>query len=169
MKAMQAGIHEEGLVLHIPTKTVCAEPFPFLQLNLYSTSVKDLSFKKAWKISLKEDIDALDGFVVWFDTFFLTSCDDVVPGNERAEKWSQTYGKGVAFTTGPHGKETHWRQGVLLIDNTNEKAAPRKRGDVLSGFLEYAVPEENSRALDISVTWTIEPDEKSQSQLWRMK
>jgi protein arginine N-methyltransferase 3 len=167
MKAMQAGIHDEAQVLHMPTKTICAEPFPFLQLSLHSTAVKDLVFKRKWETALTKDIDALDGFIVWFDTFFMPSRNDTVPEDAKAEEWAQKSSKGNAFTTGPVGKETHWRQGVLLIDNTNTSPSPHKSGEKLSGEIEYSVPSENSRALDVGVTWSIEGVSRSQS--WQMR
>lgn len=167
MKAMQAGIHEDAQVLHMPTKTVAAEPYPFLQLDLHSTAVKDLVFKRKYEATLKEDIDALDGFIVWFDTFFMPSRTDTVPVDAKAEEWATNGSKGNAFTTGPGGKETHWRQGVLLIDNT-ESSVPRKAGEKLIGEIEYSVPEDNSRALDVGISWTM-PDSSVQKQTWKMR
>lgn len=169
MKAMQAGIHEDAQVLTMPAGTVCAEPSPLLQLSLRSTSVKDLSFKRTWQANLTQDIDALDGFIIWFDTFFTCSKDDHVPGAAKAEDWAKTGKRGNAFTTGPKGKETHWKQGVLLIDNTKEKPTARKEGAELSGELEYSVPKDNSRALNVRMKWMFEREEKENLQIWKMR
>ncbi|KUJ23020.1 putative ribosomal protein arginine N-methytransferase rmt3 [Mollisia scopiformis] len=168
MKAMQAGIHEDAQVLDMPNSTLCAEPFPFLQLSLHTTTVKDLVFKRKWQAKLKQDIDALDGFIIWFDSFFMPSRDDVVPEDARAEEWAKAEKMGIAFTTGPGGKVTHWKQGVMLIDNTKAIPTSRKEGEELSGELEYAVPEDNSRALNVGLTW-IFGEEKDVSQTWRMR
>ncbi|KAK0103554.1 hypothetical protein ONS95_005571 [Cadophora gregata] len=168
MKAMQAGIHDDAQVLHMPARTVCAEPFPFLQLSLHTTTVKDLVFKRKWQAKLKEDIDALDGFIIWFDSFFMPSREDVVPGNARAEEWTKQGKNGIAFTTGPGGKETHWKQGVMLIDNTKERPASHKAGEEITGELEYAVPEDNSRALNVGITWKFAEDKES-TQIWKMR
>lgn len=153
MKAMQAGIYDDAQVLHMPTSTLCMEPFPFLQLSLHTTTVKELVFKRKWQGILTKDIDVLDGFVIWFDTFFLPSRLDKVPENAKAEEWTKQEGKGVAFTTGPAGKETHWRQGVLFIDIISKSGNSYKQGDHIEGELEYAVPDDNSRALDVKVSW----------------
>jgi protein arginine N-methyltransferase 3 len=171
MKAMQAGIHEDAQVLDMPASTVCAKPFPFLQLSLHTTTVKDLVFKQKWQANLSQDIDALDGFIIWFDTFFMPSREDKVPEDAKAEEWAKADSgkKGVAFTTGPKGKITHWKQGVMLIDNTKEKAASRKVGEVVSGELEYAVPEDNSRALNVGFKWKFDSEEKENSQSWKMR
>ena len=117
---------------------------------------------------MKSDIDALDGFIIWFDSFFMPSREDLVPENARAEEWAKAGKKGVAFTTGPGGKETHWKQGVMLIDNTKETPVARKKGEHLAGVLEYAVPEDNSRALIVGLTWQFD-EEKEMSQTWKMR
>src|SRR5205814_10423500 len=114
MRAMQAGMYDESQVLHMPAKAVCGSPYPFLQLDLYSVATKDLIFKREWESTLVQDVDAIDGFLIWFDAFFMPSKDDKVPNHAKAEDWEWQGRKGVAFTTGPYGKETHWRQGVLF-------------------------------------------------------
>jgi protein arginine N-methyltransferase 3 len=167
MKAMQAGIHEDAQILQMPTNTICADSYPFLQLSLHSTTVKDLVFKKKWESVLSKDVDALDGFVVWFDAFFLPSHRDIVPENAKAENWAKEQKNGLAFTTGPSGKETHWRQGVLFVDNIATPGVKYKKGESIRGDLEYAVPEDNSRALDLKISWTTGPRFSSQS--WKMK
>jgi protein arginine N-methyltransferase 3 len=168
MKAMQAGIHDDAQVLNMPATTLCAKPFPFLQLSLHSTTVKDLVFKRKWQGTLAQDIDALDGFIIWFDTFFMPSPSDKVPEDAKAEEWPKFMNKGVAFTTGPRGKETHWKQGVLLIDNTKKEAIGRKSGDVIMGELEYSVPEDNSRALGLRMKWRFTSEGNETSQDWKM-
>lgn len=164
MKAMQQGIYEEAAVLHMPTNTMCGTPSMFRQLSLHTTTVKDLSFKAQYKSTLEKDIDHLDGFDIWFDTFFLPNREDTVPLDARAESWN---GKGNAFTTGPWGQETHWRQGVMFIEDS-KKGEGYKKGDIIEGELEYAVPEENSRALNVEFSWNAEKGEKK-SQKWRMR
>lgn len=168
MKPMQAGINDDALVLQMPTKTVVAEPYSFNQLSLHTTSVKDLVFTKKWDGIIREDIECLDGFIVWFDTFFMPDRADTVPETARAETWAKIGGKGIAFTTGPYAKETHWRQGVLLV---NDACATRNiiKGERLTGELEYKVAEDNSRALDIRVSWTSGEDAVPKSQLWKMR
>jgi type I protein arginine methyltransferase len=168
MMAMQAGIYDDSQILYMPANTLCAEPFPFLQLDLHATTVKDLVFKRKWRCTLNKDIDALDGFVIWFDAFFMPSRDHKVPENAKAEDWAKQERKGVAFTTGPLGKETHWRQGVFFVDSTVDGLA-YKEGQALAGDLEYIVPIENSRALDVTLSWSSSPEQKLKSQSWKMR
>lgn len=168
MKAMQTGIYDDSQILHMPAKSLCGDPFPFLQLDLHTTTVKDLVFKKRWECTLTDDIDAVDGFLIWFDSFFMPSRNDKVPGSAKAEVWTKQQNKGVAFTTGPHGRETHWKQGVLFVENSVEKLGLR-RGEKLNGDLEYIVSEENSRALDINLSWGAGSGLKLKSQSWKMR
>ncbi|KAJ8063391.1 hypothetical protein OCU04_008612 [Sclerotinia nivalis] len=169
MKAMQAGIHEDAQVLDMPASTICGEPFPFLQLSLHTTTVKDLTFRRKWETKLTQDIDALDGFMIWFDSFFLPTRTDEVPVNAKAEEWAKEGKKGVAFTTGPKAKVTHWKQGVLLIDNIKEQSKEHKAGEQISGELEYLVADDYSRALAIGVDWKFDGEEATNSQTWKMR
>ena len=168
MKAMQTGIHDDAQVLVMPTSTICAEPSPFLQLSLHTTTVKDLVFKRKFQSKLTKDIDALDGFIIWFDTFFLPSRENTVPEDAKAEEWAKADKPGIAFTTGPFAQATHWKQGVMLIDNVKGQSISRKAGEELSGELEYAVPEDNSRALNVGFTWNF-GNEKASTQTWKMR
>lgn len=168
MKAMQAGIHEEILILDMPPETICGEPFPFLQLNLYTARAKDLVFTTKWKSTLSKNIDSLDGFMIWFDSFFMPSRDDIVPRLSKAEDWPKNVNKGVAFTTGPNGKPSHWKQGVMLIDNIKAQSGPRNAGQGITAEIVFAVPERNLRGLKISMKWSIN-GESEKSQSWELQ
>ncbi|RKF59117.1 Ribosomal protein arginine N-methyltransferase rmt3 [Erysiphe neolycopersici] len=168
MKAMQAGIHEEILILDMPPETICGEIYPFLQLDLYSANVKDLTFMTKWKSMICKDINTLDGFMIWFDSFFMPNRDDVVPKNSKAESWPNNGNKGVAFTTGPNGKPSHWKQGVMLIDNIKVKSGPIKAGQEILAELAFSIPEKNLRGLKISMKWSIN-EESEKSQSWELQ
>jgi protein arginine N-methyltransferase 3 len=168
MKAMQAGIHDDAQVLDMPASTLCAEPFPFLQLSLHSTTVKDLVFKRNWQAKLSRNIDALDGFIIWFDSFFMPSRELDVPENAKAEEWAKAGKTGIAFTTGPRAKITHWKQGVLLIDNTKRQPLRKGEGEELRGMLEYSIPDDNSRALNLRVEWEFSGGGSQEMQAWKM-
>jgi protein arginine N-methyltransferase 3 len=137
-------------------------------LSLHLTTVKDLVFKRSWRTKLCRDIDALDGFIIWFDSFFMPSREYSVPEDARAEEWAKAGKKGIAFTTGPRAKVTHWKQGVLLIDNTKQQPSSRKEGEELSGILEYSIPDDNSRALILSMRWRFNAEGSQGSQSWKM-
>lgn len=170
MKAMQAGIYNDAQVMHMPSTTICAKQAPFMQLSLHTTTVKDLVFKQNVQFKLNKDIDSLDSFIIWFDTFFMPSSTDTVPESAQAEEWSKNGGKGIAFTTGPFEKATHWKQGILMIDNikVSDGAKELKEGEVIDAEIEYSVASENSRALDLIVKWSSKTI-GSREQKWEMR
>ncbi|KAI0445637.1 S-adenosyl-L-methionine-dependent methyltransferase [Xylaria telfairii] len=142
MSAMAKGIYDEVRVLHWPGDKVCGTPSAFKMLNLYTTMAADLSFTAPYASRLTQDVDAVDGFLIWFDTFFSPVAPasltqqapkdqkaaganfdrHSVPDDAVATEWIlDSKGKRdqdrVAFTTGPFdGAETHWKQGLLLCD-----------------------------------------------------
>lgn len=170
MNSMLAHIYDEVLIRDLKSSILAADSVPFLQLPLHHTTKSDLTFaNRPFTMELKEDIDALDGFVIWFDTFFLPSRVDTVSAYARAEDWGRRGGKGVAFTTGPGGPETHWRQGVLLIDHGKREAKALKKGQVIQGKIGYKKREDNSRELDIEIKWDVAGSEEKGKQLWLMR
>ncbi|KAI0539182.1 S-adenosyl-L-methionine-dependent methyltransferase [Xylaria digitata] len=133
MSAMAKGIYDEVRVLHWPGDKVCGTPSAFKMLDLYTTTAADLSFTAPYASRLTQDVDAVDGFLIWFDTFFSPTAPSSsaqqtsedkhsVPDDAIATEWIlDNKGKRdqdrVAFTTGPFGgAETHWKQGLLLCD-----------------------------------------------------
>lgn len=171
MSSMLAHIHDEVFIQYFKPSSIPAESYPFLQLPLHTTKKDDLTFsKKPFSIYLNEDIDALDGFLIWFDTFFQPSREDKIPASARAEQWSHTHGtNSVAFTTGPAGSETHWRQGVLLIDRGKRQPTALRKGQAIVGTIGYKKREENIRELDIEVEWDGRWSGEKGKQVWVMR
>ncbi|KAI0397178.1 S-adenosyl-L-methionine-dependent methyltransferase [Xylariaceae sp. FL0594] len=179
MSAMAKGIYDEVRVLNWPADKVCGTPSAFKMLDLYTTTAADLSFTAPYASRLTRDVDAVDGFLIWFDTFFSPTAPSSakangaggdnkhnVPDDAEALKWIlDTKGKRdhdrVAFTTGPFGSaDTHWKQGLLLCDpHVADKAGGNadtrmdKKDDEVHGEITFAVAEDNARALVIKATW----------------
>lgn len=133
MSAMAKGIYDEVRVLHWPEDKVCGTSSAFKMLDLYTTTAADLSFTAPYASRLTKDVDAVDGFLIWFDTFFSPTAPSQnaaaagadkhgVPDDAVAKEWildskGNRHQDRVAFTTGPFGgAETHWKQGLLLCD-----------------------------------------------------
>ncbi|KAH8677705.1 S-adenosyl-L-methionine-dependent methyltransferase [Xylariales sp. PMI_506] len=169
MKAMQSGIWDDVKVLHWPKATVCGQPAGFKLLDLYTIQAKDLSFTAKWKTQLTEDIDALDGYLLWFDNFFAPTRDNQgVDIDSVADEWVKGDKDRVAFTTGPFNTDTHWKQGMLLIKPKEGEESPAlKKGDVIEGDITFAPPEDMPRGLVIKTSWTAAGKQLSQS--WDMR
>lgn len=119
MRAMDHKIYDDVIVRSIDPKTVVGSPSTFRTIDLHSVTVPELEFKKAefgCEIDRDEE-EGLSAFVIWFDTFFLTSRKPL-PADAVAESWK---GSGNAFTTGPYGKDTHWKSCLCVIDHTNKR------------------------------------------------
>ncbi|KAH8695523.1 protein arginine methyltransferase RmtB [Talaromyces proteolyticus] len=166
MSAMLTNIYDEAIVTTTKPEHVAGDSAVFLPLPLHTITVDELTFLKNFEVTLKEDIDALDGWNIWFDTFFMPSPstkfdNNAVPSVMKKEGF-------VAFTTGPFGTETHWQQCVLLADHSETKAVPLKKGQVIKGSIAYRKKEEGSRALDIDVCWNIEGLQE-RKQTWSLQ
>ena len=142
MSAMKKGIREDVTITHLPADTLVSDPATFCHLPLHDVGLKDLVFTKPFELKINKDAPTLDAFVIYFDNYFATTRDQVIAEDARAETWNDNKG-GISFTTGPGGKETHWRQGLLLIDEG--KNAPVKAGEVITGEITYRERKENSR------------------------
>ena len=171
MTSMLAHVRDEVFIQHLKSSSVPASSFPFLHLPLHTIAKEDLTFaNRPFTVVLAQDIDALDGFVIWFDAFFQLSRDHVVPATARAEEWARSGDEGVAFTTGPAGPDTHWRQGVLLIDRGKEHIPTTlPAGQVIEGTVGYKKREDNSRELDIELQWQAPGAEEGGKQVWFMR
>lgn len=166
MSSMLTGIYDEALVRSIQPSALPADSNIFLPLPLHTITVDELSFLKEFQVTLNEDIDALDGFAIWFDMFFMPSRESTIPDNAIPSEMQK---KGiVAFTTGPHGTETHWQQGVCLIDHGKKRATPMKKGQTITGKIGYQKKEEKSRSLDITIDWDAQGIQKG-SQQWSLQ
>ncbi|KAJ5561398.1 hypothetical protein N7535_004135 [Penicillium sp. DV-2018c] len=167
MNSMLHKIYDEAVVRGTQSSTIVGESQIFLTLPLHTITVDELSFLKEFQVTLNQDIDALDGWAIWFDIFFMPSRDSVLPENAIPSEMQK---KGiVSFTTGPDGIETHWQQTILLIDHAKDHAKggarALKKGEVLTGKVGYEKTEKGSRGIDISVEWASNAGEKG-VQLW---
>ncbi|KAK9472229.1 S-adenosyl-L-methionine-dependent methyltransferase [Dipodascopsis tothii] len=148
MSAMKPRIFDEVLVESFPASAMVTEPAVFKTLPLHTISVPELDFSAPFTIPLdKTKPEALDGLVIYFDTYFTRSRDEVVEADARAESWTKPSGS-LGFTTGPWGpKQTHWRSGALLFSGAQSVPV----GDKLTGSIAYTKSTTNSREIEIDL------------------
>ncbi|KAL6887820.1 S-adenosyl-L-methionine-dependent methyltransferase [Trichoderma evansii] len=169
MKAMQEGIYDDVRVEAMPQTALCGEPYPFKTLDLHTVKPEELSFTAKWQSRLLRPQDGLDGFLIWFDNFFATSRDEPMPEPEvTPEVFIKAKSGNVAFTTGPSGTVTHWKQGFLMVPPENP---PSALPGAISGQITFAALEENARALKIDVTCSPEGQstENQKEKKWSWK
>lgn len=162
MKAMQANIFDDVRIDVLPSDCLGATPCAFSMLDLHAVKVEDLVFDKPWHTTLSGDGKTLFGFVMWFDIFFAPTRDDKTVGDTMtAAEWSAAGPQRVSFTTGPFGRATHWKQGVV-INKEYAEAQIAAETQELQGRISFTIPESYTRGLNIGITWkTAEKGEKS--------
>ena len=198
MSAMLEGAYDEAIIMQVPNSSVVGPGQTFWMANLHTITVEHLeSQDKTFSLDIRETIDRLDGFVIWFDTFFATDHDVTLDKDTEATHWT-TQGK-IAFTTGPNAKRTHWQQAVLLIDpnietvsqvfngvdplpqRTGTDATPEVdedteevqardigRGETIDGEISFTPTEEDKRALKIEVRWSRNQIGLKDEQQWAL-
>jgi protein arginine N-methyltransferase 3 len=168
MRAMKEKMTDDVLIRHLPSSAIASEPVVFKTLNLYDTKVADLDFKAEFELSVNDDVESLDAFVIYFDTFFLPSRDDQLPVAPRADKWLKA-ARGIAMSTAPGlpEKETHWRQGVCLINPETTFKLPAGQQRKLTGTIQYELGRKKSREADIEIEWKV--NDTVGSQRWGMR
>ncbi|KAF3766006.1 hypothetical protein M406DRAFT_88807 [Cryphonectria parasitica EP155] len=172
MKPMLEGLLKDVRVQYVPRESVAGSPSPYA-LDLYRCTVDDLSFRVPWASKLaRHDVECVDGFVIWFDNYFATTrrpAGEVERIEAPAEEWQAERADGsVAFTTGPHAKDTHWKQGFLMVeDQEGKKGRSYKAGDEIEGYLSFSIAEENARGLDVKIEWDGLPNDQH-AQTWSL-
>ncbi|KAF3491198.1 S-adenosylmethionine-dependent methyltransferase superfamily domain-containing protein [Arthroderma uncinatum] len=165
MTSMLEGVHDEAIVRSLNSSIMAAESELFFYMPLHTITAKELVFTKEFSVTLSRDIDSLDGWAVWFDIIFMPSADSKLTPEEALPELMKKRDI-VAFTTGPGGKETHWQQGLFLIDQKENPTAAMTKGQVVNGSIEYQKKDETSRLLDITIGWNA--DGKAGSQKWSL-
>ncbi|KAI9888459.1 MAG: hypothetical protein M1814_006906 [Vezdaea aestivalis] len=178
MTSMLDKIGEDVIVRSFSPENIAAPSQEFLILPLQTIKSEDLTFKdKPFEFKISQDIDMLDGFAIWFDTFFTRSPDATIkPKGVKAEEWKEKEGGEVAFTTGPGGKETHWQQCMMMITHlqSGKSTIPLQRNQVVRGTIGYSKRETNSRELDVNLKWEAESDNSNDrkeygQRIWSMR
>ncbi|KAL7624764.1 Ribosomal protein arginine N-methyltransferase rmt3 [Parahypoxylon ruwenzoriense] len=211
MRSMQAGIYDDARVLRWSSSTqnenssdgsegdddgIAGSPIAFKLLDLYQTTTEDLSFTAPFASSIARDVDALDGFLIWFDIFFSPSLrgssgstNTAISLTSAAGPWACADPQNrVAFTTGPHGAPTHWKQGLLLAkpergpkepaggrskpgpettdaaDKEKPTTTALKKGYQVKGDITFSVPEDHARGLSVKVSWN-----DKREQTWALR
>lgn len=158
-----------------------AESKPFLSLPLATAKTSDLEFDQhEFILEVNKDVRALNGFAIWFDTFFLKPGEGPMPAYVKAEDFEdfvhgsdddpvltraiekegfdcfvRPTASSVAFTTGPYGPPTHWNQGLVLISRAGMPSFPLRPGHLVRGAVRYSKQGAALEGLNIKIQWGI--------------
>ena len=161
MTSMLDKIHDEAMTRVVDAKELAAESVTFYELDLHSVTVKDLEFCQPFELTWKEGFDRLEGFIIWFDIFFMRSRKE----NLQKDFEVATAAKRgiVSFSTGPQSQPTHWQQGVLMVKN---QVDGMKAGEVINGHVAYRKKEGQERSIDVDVDWKVLNSGRLEHQTW---
>lgn len=159
MRVMRKGVFEGAMIEVaslpvIPSDLSSAEGSnKIIHLDLHTAAVTDLTFHKPFQLKLNREVDAIDGFVVWWDAIFgrSGSKDNV-----------------VTLSTGPLAKRTHWQQVKLVIDRQEKAGWRLPAGGTVQGSMEYSRPSDEHRNLEMTVDWSVEGMAEHGRQRWRI-
>jgi len=126
-----------------------------------------LYFTAEYSTAMQGEVATFDGFLVWFDNFFSPLRVESAPPPSTTPAVFKLASPGhVAFTTGPDGPETHWKQGILLIKPQNTvQGLPDSRR--ITGQVSFSAHSDNTRALVLGVTWSTKDGYNNQT--WDLK
>lgn len=167
MGAMKDGIFDDILIDSLKQTSLGTEPVVFESLDLHKVDVKDLVFKRPFTLKCLPGHESIIAFHIWFDTFFTRDRADSASVRNPIEGSTKT-SSGNAFSTGPHGTATHWKQAVLLIDGE----IVLTEGQTVTGEIEYRKGANNPRFLEIVINWSVSgpkvQNESSRTQVWHL-
>ena len=175
MKSMleDASIYKEVRIRDVRASSLAADSEPIYHANLHHQAIDEHRniYKDDVNMTLTKGIGSLDGFAVWFDTFFATSADEQIPISALGESWSgkELGGRETAFTTGPKGPYTHWQQGSLLIDRRACGVEPLATGQLIKAKISCEQNRENARELLFKINWQVEGTWERMEQVWYLK
>jgi len=119
----------EPLVDCVDNEQVTTAPCLIKTIDLNTVVVSDLDFAAPFSLKAHRD-DFCHALVAYFDVSFNGGCH-----------------KPLGFSTGPHVRNTHWKQTVFYL----KEALCVCSGEEISGLFTMAPNKKNNRDLDISI------------------
>ena len=148
MTAMRGVYSTEGIVDTVPAEEIVTDNTDLYTIDSHTATPKSLDFESPFKLTATRDA-TVRAFLTHFDTFFGEGdvVDTTYIGDDTAATVEPAQGSSVSFTTGPKGKETHWKQVSFLLD----KPIEIKQGESISGTFHCRKSSTNSRELDVQL------------------
>lgn len=164
MRSMAQDVHKEAHVAVFPSDCIVSSSAVIKNVHVSLDSAKDSDFSSPFSLTISQaGSTTVHGFLGWFDTFFTTD-GRLVDGSTLDKTQDSLKAKTgeVAFTTGPRGTPTHWKQTLFMFKHP----IAVKQGDVISGTLYCRKRGDNSRELEVDATWRVGEDGEQSAQSW---
>lgn len=137
MSCIQKDALKEPLIDYIDPNTITTDICIFKEIDLKTVSVKDLSFKTPFTITLSRD-DQVHGFVSYFECVF-SACE-----------------RPITLSTSPFQRRTHWKQTIFYIKND----ILGKKNKHIKGEIQCLPHPKNLRHLKIEIQYSYDGKEK---------
>ncbi|RXK41803.1 protein arginine N-methyltransferase 3 [Tremella mesenterica] len=172
MATMSDTYFDEGLTEVVDPEEVMTTESIIKDINSHSATIDSLDFHSSFQIhSTTTEPITLRAFMVHFNTFFspLSGQASHVSSEHTVDlvKYENTniaepihpphvdregkVGTEVSFTTGPKGRETHWKQVVFLLRNS----IVLQPGQSIIGQFHCRKSPTNSRELDVEIHFSV--------------
>lgn len=122
---------QEPLVDTVDPKQIVTSASKLITIDTNTVTTPELDFKAPFRMVATRD-DYIHAFVSYFDIDF-AKCH-----------------KKISFTTGPHGKYTHWKQTVFYL----HEVLYVKKGEEIRGEFSLKANAKNPRDLDIEIEYS---------------
>lgn len=163
MSAMKSDIGKEAEILVFQPESIVSSVTSLKDVYMHKDrSVQDADFKTDFSVTVQKDGVDIHGFLGWFDTFFTKDGRDIP--SLALQSPSSPLEKGeIAFTTGPAGTPTHWKQTFFLL---NEYIKDVKKGTEIRGTFTCRKNRENSRELEVEIVFKVGDEKRERIQAW---
>ena len=168
MSPLLEEVYDSVAIRRVPVEDLAAFSVEIFRLPIHTIKAEELNFTSKFKFRLKKDAERLDGWVMWFDAFFLPSSTAILPSDITDDICKSLATGSVAFTTGPMGPDTHWKSGVMMIKHNASDRYVVREGQTLEGNINISKGRDDKRALDISIGWKDSERVMERSQIWRL-
>ena len=159
MSAMLDNVYDEGLTRAVEQSEIASNTCQILQLDLYQATVTGVDFQSSFSLRVEKGPPVrLEGFVIWFDIFFLSGREKHLEPKVAFELAKRN--ALVAFSTSPASHPTHWQHGVFLINGTEQLV----EDELLEGMVSFRKKRDQDRSLEIDIEW----GKKSRKQSWSL-
>lgn len=166
MSAMKPSRFEEAIVDIVDAEEIATTEQVIQSIDCHIATVASLDFVAPFALTATSTSRPIRAFVSWFDTFFASTsgpegqAPDALPVDlevipDDALQRPVVTGAGGndlhSFTTGPHGKPTHWKQVVFYLSQPIELDAEQR----IEGTFHLRKQKENLRELAVEIHFRV--------------
>lgn len=160
MQAMVGRASAECLIRTIEPADLSGTSATFKVLDLHTVRPEELTFDASFNLHPASIAQRLDGFTIWFDTFFAR--DEAQKIHDVDLETAKAQGI-ITLSTSPYTEATHWQQGICFID----QAQVLKDQTDISGKISLKKPERDARGLELTISYQY-GDLAEKAQSWRL-